>query len=159
MTGTAIIIWKKYGGEWAVHGPAEHVRANTTVTVTKRNGKTSREQIAETRPAPSVNGVKMAFGLLGLPVHTDEQAEAFNRAQREKLEQQMRESCGFGFMCPGGCRDKDEHAEFRKSQARLAAATPVKGMCEACATRPATTKVDGLPVCRTCANDPDLTIH
>lgn len=66
MTTTAVCSYRKTkNGSWAVMGPADLVRANRTVQVTKKDGSTKMEMIESVGKTFQVNGQTMVYGYLG----------------------------------------------------------------------------------------------
>jgi hypothetical protein len=162
MTGT--VIWKRRQGEWCLYGPAAVIAKGATVTVAKRSGETSQEHIAEVYRATAVDGVKMAYGLPGGPILTEDDAEAMEREAREQEARQLAEGCQVELFCSGRCADAAEHEAYRAGKAAVPLPSIPAGMCEACGTRRAAhtiTDRNGMTgrVCRSCGSDPELTIH
>lgn len=160
MEGTT---WKRRQGEWCIYGPADLIQQDTTVTVTTKAGRTSKEYIAEVHRAAALNGIKMAYGLPGIPALTQAEAEEIDRATRTLAEQKAASGCQYSVFCAHGCRDETTHATHAAAD-RAALLRPVAGMCEACGARRATRTVTDHNrmtgrVCTSCASDPDLTIH
>lgn len=64
MTTAQISYRKTQSGEWVAFGPADALRSNTTVTITKRDGTTKTEHIVRIGRPFSANGRQMVYGYI-----------------------------------------------------------------------------------------------
>lgn len=62
-TATATCTYRKTkGGTWAIMGPTDIVHPGAIVTVTKRDGSTKTEEIADVGKSFDKDGIEMVYG-------------------------------------------------------------------------------------------------
>lgn len=88
---TQITYRRTRQGEWVAYGPAEAVAADTVVTISRKDGTTSRRYVKSAGRIFIVDGAEMVYGYLAegeMPEKTFEEAVADEQARRDAAAQQ-----------------------------------------------------------------------